>query len=209
MRRSAACCAWVHCQFPGRGHVASVFSLTGKWSVLTIVASSFLRAQIQRGSIAKWRPWSMLLVAIQSWRRCCRQDQMTPSRARTAVVPGKPSPLRFAECARASDGCLQVGVRRSVSRKGRLESRIVVVPSRAERARRHVKPHQMALLSLMISLAILAWMRIGGLVAYAPGTVSPNEMQNIYLSRILSCGGASAALQVFAMCLIAKSRRSK
>jgi len=66
---------------------------------------------------------------------------------------------------------------------------------------------RLAVLSLIVSVAILAWMWIGGLISYAPGAVSPNEMQNIYLSRILWYGVASAVLQILAIVLIMKARQ--
>ena len=64
---------------------------------------------------------------------------------------------------------------------------------------------RLAVLSLTMSLALLAWMWIGGLVSYAPGAVSPNDMQNIYLSRLLCYGVASAVFQLLAIVLIART----
>lgn len=58
------------------------------------------------------------------------------------------------------------------------------------------------------SIAALAWMWVGGLAAYVPGTVSPNEMQNIYLSRIMVYGLLSGVLQIAAIALIVTRRRS-
>jgi len=57
-------------------------------------------------------------------------------------------------------------------------------------------------------MGVIAWMWIGGLVTHAPGAVSANAMQNIYLSRILWYGIASGVLQLIAIGLIAKAYRS-
>jgi hypothetical protein len=67
---------------------------------------------------------------------------------------------------------------------------------------------RLAIVLLIGSIAALAWMWVGGLVTYVPGTVSPNEMQNIYLSRILLYGLLSGVLQIAAIALIVTQRRS-
>lgn len=55
------------------------------------------------------------------------------------------------------------------------------------------------MVALAASIAAVAWMFVGGLVTYAPGSVSAGEMQNIYLERMLLYGGASVVLQVIAI----------
>ncbi len=70
-------------------------------------------------------------------------------------------------------------------------------------------PCGLAVLCLMSSIVLLAWMWIGGLTPYAPDTVTPAEMQNIYLGRILFFGTASILLQLVCIFLVTISRRSR
>jgi hypothetical protein len=60
---------------------------------------------------------------------------------------------------------------------------------------------------LIGSIGSLVWMWIGGLITYAPGAVTPNKMQNIYLSRILWYGSLSCVLQLAAIALIVAGRK--
>lgn len=62
-----------------------------------------------------------------------------------------------------------------------------------------------AIISLLASFATLAWMFAGGLVTYAPGLLTANEMQHLYLLRIHWYGMASAALQFLAIWLFVRS----
>jgi hypothetical protein len=61
---------------------------------------------------------------------------------------------------------------------------------------------RLAVILLFVSLAALAWLWVGGLISYAPGAVSANEVQNIHLSRIMGYGLLSGVLQLAAISLI-------
>jgi hypothetical protein len=67
---------------------------------------------------------------------------------------------------------------------------------------------RLAVILLFVSLAALAWLWVGGLISYAPGAVSANEVQNIHLSRIMGYGLLSGVLQLAAISLIVTQRRS-
>ncbi len=68
--------------------------------------------------------------------------------------------------------------------------------------------HRLVVVSLTGSIASILWMWIGGLITYAPNAVTPNEMQNIYLSRILWYGLLSGVLQIVAIGLTIAGRRA-
>ncbi len=59
---------------------------------------------------------------------------------------------------------------------------------------------------LVGSIVSLLWMWIGGLVTYVPGTVTSDEMQNKYLSRIFWFGLLSGVLQFAAIVLTLRER---
>lgn len=65
---------------------------------------------------------------------------------------------------------------------------------------------RLAILTNIVTIGVLVWMFLSGLVTYVPG-MSADEMQNIYIAHILFYSSISAILQCVAIGLVIRAGR--
>lgn len=61
-----------------------------------------------------------------------------------------------------------------------------------------MRPKNIAMTLLMLSVALTCYLIVGSFVSYAP-SIDRSELQNIYIGRIVSLGSVIALLQVVAI----------